>query len=221
METRSHFHAELEALKGRVIQLSERAEASRQGAVVAYLQHDLEVAHKVIEADKDINRQTCDIDEACLRLLALEQPVALDLRRIVGYARAVINLERLADEAVTIAEGALTGVGLPGECDKALDALASHVGRMYNLASRAFAVDDLDEAMEVCRLDEKARELAVDAMRCITEALSQCQAAPEAAVRAILAARSFERMGGHAANIAEILVFILKGATMSQQCQPR
>lgn len=221
METRSHFHAELEALKGRVIQLSELAEASRQGAVAAYLHHDLEVARKVIEADRDINRQTCDIDEACLRLLALEQPVALDLRRIVGYARAVINLERLADEAVTIAEGALTGVGLPGQCDKTLEALASHVGHMYNLASHAFAADDLDQAMEVCRLDEKARELAVDAMRCITEALSQCQAAPEAAVRAILAARSFERMGGHAANIAEILVFILKGAVLSQQCQPR
>ncbi|EHJ46666.1 phosphate uptake regulator, PhoU [Solidesulfovibrio carbinoliphilus subsp. oakridgensis] len=221
METRSHFHAELDALKQRVIGLSERVEASRQGALAAYLRHDLDVARQVIEADKDINRETCDIDEACLRLLALEQPVALDLRRIVGYARMVINLERLADEAVSVAEGALTGVGLPGACDQALGDLAEHAGRMYNLAAHAFAADDLDGAMEVCRLDEKARELAVAAMRCITEALSQCQAAPEASVRAILAARSFERMGGHAANIGEILVFILRGVMLSQQCQPR
>jgi phosphate transport system protein len=221
METRSHFHAELEALKGRVTQLFGLVETSRQGAVAAYLRHDLAAARQVIEGDRSINQQTCDIDEACLRLLALEQPVALDLRRIVGYARVVINLERLADEAVNIAEGALTGVGLPGDCDMALKDLSEHVGEMFSQASRAFIADDLDGALEVCRLDEKARELAVAAMRCITEALSLCHATPEAAVRAILAARSFERMAAHAANIAEILVFIVKGVVLSQKCQPR
>jgi phosphate transport system protein len=221
METRSHFHAELEALKGRVIQLFALVEAARQGAVAAYLRHDLVVARQVIEGDRSINQQTCDIDEACLRLLALEQPVALDLRCIVGYARVGINLERLADEAVNIAEGALTGVGLPGDCDNALEALADHAERMYSLASRAFAEDDLGGAMEVCRLDETARELAVSATRCITEALAQNRAAPETSVRAILAVRSFERMCGHAANVAEILVFIVKGVLLSQQCQPR
>ena len=127
METRSHFHAELDALKGRVVALFSLVEASRQGALAAYLRQDLVVARQVIEADKAINQQTCDIDESCLRLLALEQPVALDLRRIVGYARAVINLERLADEAVKVAEGALTGAGLPGDCDRSLETLAEHV----------------------------------------------------------------------------------------------
>jgi len=221
METRSHFHAELEALKGRVIQLFDHVEAARQGAVAAYLRHDLVVARQVIEGDRIINQQTCDIDEACLRLLALEQPVALDLRRIVGYARAVINLERLADEAVNIAEGALSGVGLPGDCDEMLEALATHAGRMYSRVSEAFAADDLDGAMEVCRLDETAREIAVSATRCITEALSHSQATPETSVRAILAVRSFERMAGHASNIAEVLVFIVKGVLLSQRCQPK
>jgi len=221
MEPRSHFHAELDALKGRVVELSSLVEASRQGAVDAYFRHDLVVARQVIEADRAINQKTCDIDETCLRLLALEQPVALDLRRIVGYARAVINLERLADEAVKISEGTLAGVGLPGDCDMALETLANHTGRMFSLASRALAEDDLDGAMDVCRLDEPARELAVSAMRCITEALAKQQAGPEAAVRAILATRSLERMGGHATNLAEILVFIIKGVSLSQQCQPR
>jgi len=221
METRSHFHAELEALKGRVAALCGLVEDSRQGAVTAYLDRDLGMARQVIDADRVINQQTCDIDDACLRLLALEQPVALDLRRIVGYARAVINLERLADEAVNIAEGALAGVGLPGECDETLKELSEHVAAMYALAARSFVGDDVDEAMEVCRLDEQARELAVAAMRCITQALSQCHAAPEDGVRAILACRSFERMAAHAANIAEILVFIVKGVVLSQKCQPR
>ena len=221
METRSHFHAELEALKGRIIHLADLAETSRRGAVSAYLEHDLALARQVIEADRAINQETCDIDEACLRLLALEQPVALDLRRIVGYARAVINLERLADEAVNIAEGVLTGAGLPGDCDKSLETLATHVGRMYALASKAFIADDIDGAMEVCRLDEKARELVVDAMRCITGALANCQASPEDSVRAILAARSFERIAAHTSNLAEIIVFIVKGVVLSQKCQPR
>ena len=221
MESRSHFHAELDALKGRVIELARLVDASRQGAVDAYFRHDLVVARQVIEADRTINQLTCDIDETCLRLLALEQPVALDLRRIVGYARAVINLERLADEAVRISEGTLTGVGLPGDCDTSLRDLAGHTGRMFTLAAQALTEDDLDVAMEVCRLDERARELAVTATRCITEALSRQQAAPEASVRAILVVRSLERMGGHATNLAEILVFIIKGVLLSQQCQPR
>ena len=221
METRAHFHAELEALKGRVAALCGLVEDSRQGAVTAYLGRDLGMAKQVIEADRVINQQTCDIDDACLKLLALEQPVALDLRRIVGYARAVINLERLADEAVNIAEGALAGAGLPGDCDGTLQELSEHVAAMYALASRAFVGDDVDAAMEVCRLDEQARELAVAAMRCITQALAQNQASPEDGVRAILACRSFERMAAHAANIAEILVFIVKGVVLSQKCQPR
>ncbi len=221
METRSHFHAELDALKGRVMELIQHVEASRQGAEEAYLRHDIEIARRVIEADRLINKQTCDIDEACLQMLALEQPMALDLRRIVGYARAVINLERLADEAVVVAEGALAGVGLPGDCDKILASLAEHAGRMFGLASRAFIDDSVEAALEVCRMDEKAREMAVTSMRCISESLSRCNAAPEDSVRAILAARCFERMGGYAANIAEVVVFILKGATLSQQCHPR
>lgn len=221
METRSHFHAELEAVKGRVAALCSLVEASRQGAVAAYLDHDQAMARQVIEADRVINQEACDIDETCLKLLALEQPVALDLRRIVGYARAVINLERLADEAVNIAEGSLAGAGLPGECDGALKELSGHVADMYAQATSAFVGDDVAAAMEVCRLDERARELVVVAMRCITETLTQCQATPEAGVRAILACRSFERMAGHAANLAEILVFIIKGVILSQKCQPR
>ncbi|EKO40101.1 MAG: phosphate transport system regulatory protein PhoU [Solidesulfovibrio magneticus str. Maddingley MBC34] len=221
MESRAHFHAELDALKGRVVALSVLVETARQGAVAAYRQNDQTLARQIIEGDKAINQQTCDIDEACLKLLALEQPVALDLRRIVGYARAVINFERLGDEAVNIAEGALAGAGLPGECDGALMELSDHVAGMLVLASRSFVEDDVDAAMDVCRLDERARELAVAAMRCITEALSRCQAAPEDGVRAILACRSFERMAGHAANLGEILVFIVKGVILSQKCQPR
>lgn len=221
METRAHFHAELDALKGRVIALFEQVEMARQGATNAYLQHDVAAARTVIDGDKEINQKTCDIDEACLRLLALEQPVALDLRCIVGYARMVINLERLADEAVVVAEGALTGAGVPGESDKALEELAVHAAYMLSLSSRAFATDNTDDALEVCHIEERGRELVIAAMRAISEALSQCQAAPEASVRAILAARCFERMCGYAANLAETVVFILRGATLSQQCQPR
>ena len=221
METRAHFHAELDALKGRVIALAELVEAARKGAVAAYMKYDALEARRVIDGDREINKQTCDIDEACLRMLALEQPVALDLRRIVGYARMVINLERLADEAVVVAEGALSGVGLPGDCDVNLESLSSQAARMFALASGAFSKDSVDEALEVCHMEEKSREMLVTTMRCITEGLSNSHVAPEASVRAILAARCLERMCGYAANIAETVVFILKGATLSQQCQPR
>jgi len=221
METRSHFHAELEALKDEVSHLAALVEAARRQAVAAYFDQDMEAARQVVDGDGRINEQTCAIDEACLKLLALEQPVALDLRRIVGYARAVINFERLGDEAVTIAEAVLSGAGLPGSPDSALRTLAEHVAGMSATTVAAFDHDDAAQAVAVCREDTKARELAVAALRHITTALAQCQASPEATVQAILAARSLERMAAHAANIAETVVFILQGATMSQKCQPR
>jgi phosphate transport system protein len=221
METRSHFHAELDALKERVSRLATLVEQSRQDATAAYFEQNMEAAQRVVGGDAAINDQTCVIEEDCLKLLALEQPVALDLRRIVGYSRAVINLERLADEAVTISEGVLTGAGLPGSLDGALKALADQVGRMYARTMAAFADDDLVAAMDVCRLNDQARTLAEAAMRHITDVLAKSQASPEATVRGILAARSLERMGAHAANVAETVVFVLEGATRSQQCQPR
>lgn len=220
METRSHFHAELDALKDRVSQLAALVEQARREAMAAYFEQDMDAAQRVVEGDGRINDRTCGIEEDCLKLLALEQPVALDLRRIVGYSRAVINLERLADEAVTIAEGALAGAGLTGVLDGELKTLAEHVGRMCALAVTAFDVDDLVAAMDVCRLNEQAGSLAEAAMRHLTEVVASRQAAPETTVRAILTARSLERIGAHAANVAETVVFVIKGATLSQQCQP-
>lgn len=223
METRSHFHAELDALKERVSQLAALVEQARRDAVAAYFDQDRDAARRVATGDGAINRETCDIDEICLRLLALEQPVALDLRRIVGYSRAGINLERLADEAVNVASGVLSHEGLPGlpdPSDTALRDLATQVGQMFATTLAAFDADDVTQAIAVCHQDERARELAEAAMRHLTETLARNLASPEATVRAILAARSFERMGGHAANIAETVVFVLKGATVSKQCQP-
>mgnify|MGYP003819164877 CR=1 FL=1 len=220
METRSHFHAELDALKGRVSHLAALVRQASQNAAAAYFDQDRKTAGAVTDGERTVNDQACDIDEACLRLLALEQPVALDLRRIVGYSRAVINLERLGDEAVTIAEGVLAGAGLPGPSNAALRTLAEHVLRMCTASVAAFDADDVPQAMAVCRLDEMAQELAEAAMRHITDELTRCLASPEATVGAILAARSFERMGAHAANIAETVVFVVKGTALSKQCQP-
>ena len=208
-------------LKVDVLHMMHLAQDAVRKAVASLLDHNAALAREVIDADREINDYECRVDSESLKILALHHPVAKDLRFIVGSMRMLVNIERLGDEAVNIAEGALAGAGLPGECDCALMELSDHVAGMLALASRAFVEDDVDAAMDVCRLDERARELAVAAMRCITQALSQCQASPEDGVRAILACRSFERMAAHAANIAEILVFIVKGVVLSQKCQPR
>ena len=208
-------------LKVDVLHMMHLAQDAVQKAVASLLDHNAAQAREVIDADREINDYECRVDSESLKILALHHPVAKDLRFIVGFMRMLVNIERLGDEAVNIAEGALVGAGLPGDCDGALMELSDHVAGMLALASRAFVEDDVDAAMDVCRLDERARELAVAAMRCITEALSRCLAAPEDGVRAILACRSFERMAGHAANLGEILVFIVKGVILSQKCQPR
>jgi len=221
METRSHFHAELDTVKSRVAHLAALVETARRDAVAAYFEQDMDAAKRVLAGDGAINDQTCCIEEDCLKMLALEQPMALDLRRIVGYSRAVINLERLGDEAVAVAEGALAGGGRIGPPEAGLKVLAEHVGRMCVQTANAFNADDVEAAMDVCRCNKQARELAEAAMRHITGILSRQEASPEVTVRAILTARSLERIGAHAANVAETVVFVIKGATISQRCQPQ
>ncbi|KUG28359.1 phosphate transport system regulatory protein phou [hydrocarbon metagenome] len=224
MDGRSHFHAELELLTEKLLRMAALSRKALADALKAFSERDAALAREVIDRDAEINRMECDLDETSLRLLALEQPVALDLRRVVGTMRMTIDLERVGDEALHVAERAIFLSHLPPAPVPAhLDELAFRVSEMLDKAISAFQGGDTDLAQEVCRLDAGTTDLNVlvlkDALRQVEQ--SACTAPSlERSIHEVVAGRSLERIGDKAANIAEAVIFIIKGVSLKHHCRP-
>ncbi|MFZ5427004.1 MAG: phosphate signaling complex protein PhoU [Thermodesulfobacteriota bacterium] len=221
MDTR--FQKELEQLKVKVLQMAAYTGRALEQALAALASRDPGLARKVIEADREINAMECEVDNLSLRLLALDQPVAQDLRFVVACMRMVMDLERIGDEAVNIAEQALLlsqGQAIPASAD--LESLGARVTEMFAMSIRAFQDQDADAAMEVCAADQEADDLNMRVLKeCMDASDVLCGAGGvDRAIRAVMVSRSLERVGDLATNIAEGTIFVVKGVSVKHHCQP-
>ncbi|MGE4552237.1 MAG: phosphate signaling complex protein PhoU [Desulfovibrionaceae bacterium] len=220
MEQKAHFTAKLEELKMQVLRMAALSEKAVGNAVKAYMDRDADLAEEVIRNDCSINDLEDSIDKLSLEMLALDQPMAIDLRRIVGSSRITVNLERLGDEAVNLAHRALfmsTRPALP--YNQRMELLAEKVMQMLSLALKAFVESDLALADKVCEMDTEADELAVKILKeTIAQMVSETRVV-ERGVHAIMAARHLERVGDLATNVAESVVFIVAGDDVKHRCR--
>ncbi len=224
MEGKSHFHNQLDALAVKVLRMALHAEAAVGAAFKSLTDNNAEQARQVIDKDREINILECQIDDDSLKLLALEQPVALDLRIIVGAMRIIVDIERIGDEAVNIAERTLLLSRLSPVPPRPLMAeLAGQATSMFDKAITSFKDQNSALAREVCSMDERANALHVELIK---EAMRRLQsgagesASAERAMHDILVARSLERIGDQSTNIAEAVIFIVDGVSIKHHCQP-
>lgn len=220
MEQRAHFSKKLEDLKVKVLRMAALSESAVHKAIKAYLENDADLAEEVIVGDEVINEMEDDIDNFSLELLALDQPMAVDLRTIVGAQRITVNLERLGDEAVNLAHRAIflsTRPPLPH--NPKMEALATISKSMLSDSLKAYVDDDVQIAGQVCRTDDKADDLNIAILRqFVTEMVSESRIV-ERGVHAIIGARHLERIADLATNVAESVVFIVKGTSMKHSCK--
>lgn len=222
----SRFQKELEQLKVKVLQMAAYTGRALEQARAALASRDPGLARRVIEADREINAMECEVDNLSLRLLALDQPVAQDLRFVVACMRMVMDLERVGDEAVNIAEQALLlsqGQALPASAG--LESLGERVTEMFAMSIRAFQDQDADAALEVCAADQEADDLNMKVLKeCMDAGESPCGAggpcSADRAIRAVMVSRSLERVGDLATNIAEGTIFVVRGVSVKHHCQP-
>jgi len=217
------FQKEMEQLKVKVLQMAAYTDRALERALASIANRDAELARQVIDSDREINAMECEVDNLSLRLLALDQPVAMDLRFIVSSMRMVVDLERIGDEAVNIAEQAVLLSQLPlGGTQPDLNALGAQVTDMYRISVRSFREQDPELARQVCAADSVADDLNM-------KVLKQCMdAGPgegavsglDRAIRTVIVARSMERIGDLATNIAEASIFVVKGVSVKHHCQP-
>jgi phosphate transport system protein len=211
--TRIRFQRSLDDLKEKLLVMAGLAEQAIQRAIEAYRVRDLSICDLVNRSEVAINRMEREIDQAALDLLAMEQPMAIDLRFILAVIKINADLERVGDAAKSISNRVRTMESM-AIADLPIDIprMASLSANMVRKALQAFIDADAEIAQSVLSMDD-----AVDAMnRAAHVTLTQVMAteshlAPQA-LNALMVCRSLERVADHATNIAEDVIFWVKGA---------
>jgi phosphate transport system protein len=216
----THFHQQLQKLRLKVLEMAAHSRTAIETAVRALQHRDADAARSVIAGDKLINTIECEIDELSFRLLALDQPMAVDLRIIVAIMRASMYLERVGDEAVNIAEAAMFLASRPPLPEMpSLNELGTHAVDMFRKAVMSFRESDAGLARELRMLDKRCNQLDVQVLRELMDYMSRESPAVERAVHTILVSRSLERVGDLSTNVGETVMFIVEGLNIKHSFQ--
>jgi phosphate transport system protein len=217
---KARFSRDLEALQDNLMELANLAVAAMEQSIQAVLTRDGDLARRVILGDTAVNSLEETIDRECVRLIALFQPVAMDLRGLMAVDHIIAELERIGDSATNIAEEVLTlGQWPPRPIHPSLSSMSQSVQTMVRQSLEAFLRHDAQLARQVCVADSD-----VDALdqAIIQDLLQEMSGAPEAIVPGqsqINIVRNLERVGDHATNIAEQVVYMVEGESVRHRCQ--
>jgi len=205
-----HFQEELELLKTRLLEMGGLAEDRVRMAVRALVERDMASLETVLVSDDAINRLHIEIDDRCLKLLALHQPMAVDLRAIVSAVKINTDLERVGDLAINIAEAALRYLLHPPVKELIdIPRMASLAQGMLRDALDAFVRRDLTLAREVLDRDDELDALKTQVFRSLLDHMTTDTEVIQPALDLVLISRHLERIGDHATNVAEDVIFMV------------
>ena len=205
-----HFQDELEALQARLLEMGGLAEERVRAAVQGIVTRDMNVIDRVMHGDEPINALHIEIDDRCFRLLALHQPMATDLRTIVAAVKINTDLERVGDLAVNIAEAARRYASHP-PVKQLIDIpeMGDIAQGMLRDALDAYVRRDTGLAQQVLDEDDKLDGLKTRVFRELLNIMLRDAGTVEPSIDLILVSRHLERIGDHATNIAEDVIFMV------------
>src|SRR5262245_55365007 len=212
-ELRRAFHQQLDGLRERIAKLAARVTESIPRATEILLTQDLEGAELMVLADDEIDAKALELDDACYELLALQQPVASDLRRIVAAMRIIAEIERSADLAVNVCKAARRIYG--HQLDPRLRGIVHKMGdqahKLYKEATEAYLTDDASRAAALDDMDSYLDDLQREFVQAIFTSHSAEKLELQVAVQLAVVVRFYERIGDHAVNIGERVRFLVTG----------
>lgn len=206
------FDRELAALKRHLREMGELVEAQIAGAVRALVERDPAAAARVIEADRLVNARELAIDDECIKMIALRQPAGSDLRFIAASLKIVTDLERIGDLAVNMAERveALCSEP-PTRAAAALPRMSAAAQRMLRDALEAFLTQDVAKAEGVLAADAEVDRMLVDVFDELRAEMRRHPGVIDQCVSMLFFAKHVERLADHATNLAEMVVFLVRG----------
>jgi phosphate transport system protein len=208
-----HFHEQLDDVKQRLHDMAERAETLLDLAVEALHERDAEKAHAVIRGDAELDTLEIEIEQQAVALLALQQPLARDLRFIIGAIKVSSDLERVGDHAVNVAQATLrlvdARVVLPPGPE--IEEMARRARQMLGDALDAFIRADGGMGRAVCRADDAVDRLMETVFRVLLTRMMENPLTITQAIQHLLVARNLERVADLATNIGEDAVYLAEG----------
>src|SRR5437899_8044193 len=210
--TRTYYERQLRELKDRLLIMSSQAESMISDSIRSFVDRRPTLAAEVIERDDEMDRLEMEIDNLCYQILALEQPVARDLRFIATALKIVKDLERIGDIAVNISERAMELIQEP-ELKRLVDLpiMADAAQKILKESLDAFVNSDTELAEKVILKDDVLDDLYEQIFRELLTYMLEDPRSISRAIKLIFIAKALERVGDHSANIAEMVVFLVKG----------
>ncbi len=212
VHTDKAYEAELRTLRDRLLAMGGLVEQAIAASVRAITERDSALADQIKTRDREINRMEVEIDGMCRRILALRQPAASDLRFITTALKIVVDLERMGDLAVNVAERALDlnqapPLGPMHELAKIADLAEAQLKKALD----AFVTGDVDKAQEVMTGDDLIDALYLKIFNDMLALMMEDSRNIRRATAAMFAAKHLERFGDHATNLAEMVVYMVRG----------
>src|SRR5215475_13078587 len=210
--TSKHYEQQLRVLKEKLLLMSHKAEQMISDSIKALVDRRPTLAEEVIDRDDEIDKLEIEIDDLCYEILALEQPVARDLRFIATALKIVRDIERMGDIAVNIAERGRELIQEP-ELKRliALPIMTEAAQRMFKESLDAFVNEDAELAERIIQKDRELDDLYEQIFRELLTYMIEDTRNISRALKLIFIAKHLERVGDHSANIAEMVVFMVRG----------
>lgn len=218
-----HFHDELSQTKVRLLTMSGEAETAVRQAVEALLERDPDKARRVIGGDAIIDQMELDLEEECLNLLALHQPMAKDLRMLMTVIKIANDLERVGDHAVNIAQSAerIAAAARPITPEPEIVEMARLAREMLADALDAFVRADPAAGRDVCRRDDQVDAFNRSMFRILLTHMMEDPHSIGSGMELLLVSRNLERIADLATNIGEDVVFLVEGKTIKHHAEGR
>ena len=209
---RNIFDKQLVKLNNELIEMGSLVGKSIETAVTALVNQDVKKAKQAIKSDEEINHQEKEIENLCLKLLLQQQPVAKDLRLISAVLKMITDLERIGDHAADISEITITLADNPYVVDlRGIQKMAKETMEMVIKSIEAFVNKDLEIANEVIKHDDIVDDLFIEIKKEVIKLINEKPEDGEQVADILMIAKYFERIGDHATNIAEWVIFSITG----------
>jgi phosphate transport system protein len=212
MRSREQFHSDLEELDRDIIQLAKRANKALRGSMDALFNQDIDLAKKVINDDKLIDKEEAAINDKVILLIAKQSPVATDLRRLIIALRVVTDIERMGDNAKNIAKAAIRlGDHYQAELPQELVTMRDTALVMLETAISAFQNEDISVAHKLAEMDDKVDKLYKNVISNMLGKTANNSEQVQYVMQIAFSARYIERFADHITNIGESILFLVKG----------
>lgn len=216
---RNYFDSQLQQLNIELINMGALCESAIASAVKALAEKDIRLVEQTNLKEREIDRKERDIETLCLKLLLKQQPVARDLRQISSALKMISDMERIGDQASDIAEIARFAGGNPDNNQLHIMEMAKKASEMVTVAIDSFVKNDLALAQSVDKLDDTIDELFIRVRNEIIGLVGSDSSKGEHAVDMLMVAKYLERIGDHAVNISEWVIYSITGSHKGEEEQ--